>query len=62
MTAPRRLLVADEVSALTTLAPSTLYDWASKGTGPKSFKFGRRRVWVETDVLAWIAEQEAKAS
>lgn len=59
MTSPRRrLLTCDEVADMTTLAKSTLWNWANQGIGPRSFKFGRRRVWAEQDVLAWIAEQE----
>lgn len=38
---------------------STWRYWAYIGTGPASFKLGRRRVWRKTDVVAWIAEQEA---
>ena len=38
---------------------STWRYWASIGNGPASFKLGRRRVWKKSDVLAWIAEQQA---
>ncbi len=38
---------------------STWRYWVLTGTGPKSFKIGRRRVWKRSDVLAWIAVQEA---
>jgi prophage regulatory protein len=62
VTAPRKLLTAQEVMERTTLAKSTLHDWARTGKGPRSFKFGRRRVWAEADVLAWIAEQEQKSA
>jgi hypothetical protein len=34
-------------------------NWAINDTGPRSFKIGRRRVWRRTDVLAWIAQQDA---
>jgi prophage regulatory protein len=62
MTAPVRLLTVGEISAMTTLADSTLYVWASKGRGPRSFKLGGRRVYREDEVLAWIAEQEQATS
>jgi prophage regulatory protein len=39
---------------------STWRYWASIGTGPASFKLGRRRVWKKSIVLAWLAEQEEK--
>jgi prophage regulatory protein len=38
---------------------STWRYWASIGSGPASFKLGRRRVWRKSDVMAWIAHQEA---
>lgn len=38
---------------------STWRYWAHMGTGPKSFKLGRRRVWRKDEVLRWLAEQEA---
>jgi predicted DNA-binding transcriptional regulator AlpA len=58
MTAPRLVTVKD-VAAMTTLAESTLFDWRAKGKGPRSFKFGARVVYVEADVLEWIAAQQA---
>lgn len=30
------------------------------GTGPESFKIGRRVVYTEDSVLRWIAEQQAE--
>jgi prophage regulatory protein len=44
---------------LTGTKASTWRYWAMLGKGPASFKLGRRRVWRKTDVLAWIAEQQA---
>jgi prophage regulatory protein len=38
---------------------STWRYWVLTGTGPKSFKIGRRRVWRRADVMAWIKAQEA---
>ena len=46
---------------LTGTPASTWRYWASIGAGPASFKLGRRRVWKKSIVLAWLAEQEAKA-
>ena len=40
---------------------STWRYWASIGTGPASFKLGKRRVWRKSDVVAWIAEQQVAA-
>jgi prophage regulatory protein len=44
---------------LTSIPASTWRYWAINDTGPPSFKIGRRRVWRKTDVLAWIAQQDA---
>lgn len=53
-----RFLTARECEALTTIPEGTLRYWASVGRGPASFKLGRRRVWRESTIRAWIAEQE----
>nr|WP_139333293.1 helix-turn-helix domain-containing protein [Mycobacterium sp. SP-6446] len=44
---------------LTGIPASTWRYWATIDSGPRSFKIGRRRVWRRTDVLAWIAQQDA---
>jgi predicted DNA-binding transcriptional regulator AlpA len=44
---------------LTGIPASTWRYWAINDAGPRSFKIGRRRVWRRSDVLAWIASQEA---
>lgn len=55
-------LDAPGLERLTGTKASTWRYWAYMGTGPTSFKLGRRRVWRRDDVLAWIAEQETGAS
>jgi predicted DNA-binding transcriptional regulator AlpA len=52
-------LSALELERLTGTRASTWRYWAHIGTGPKSFKLGRRRVWKRSEVLAWIGAQEA---
>jgi prophage regulatory protein len=47
-----------DLEKLTGTKASTWRYWASIGTGPASFKLGRRRVWRKSAVLAWLAEQE----
>ena len=44
---------------LTGIPASTWRYWAISNAGPRSFKLGRRRVWRRSDVLEWIADQEA---
>jgi predicted DNA-binding transcriptional regulator AlpA len=62
VTGRRKLLVISEITDLCRVEASTAYHWAASGTGPPSFKLNGRRVWPEDAALAWIAEQESKAS
>ena len=48
-----------DLEKLTGTKASTWRYWAMLGTGPASFKLGRRRVWRKAGVLARIGEQEA---
>ncbi|OBB73219.1 hypothetical protein A5759_16265 [Mycobacterium sp. 852014-52144_SCH5372336] len=48
-----------DLERLTGTAASTWRYWAHIGTGPRSFKLGRRRVWRRSEVLRWLEEQEA---
>ncbi|MGW5109146.1 helix-turn-helix transcriptional regulator [Nocardia sp. NPDC004123] len=54
-----RYLQATDCEALTGIPAATWRYWAWAGKGPKSFKLGRRRVWRESVIHSWIAEQEA---
>lgn len=50
-----KLLTITEVAELTRLPEATLRWFRHEGTkGPKSAKLGRRVVYREADVLAWI--------
>lgn len=57
-TVPRMLTEADVVE-MTGLARGTLAYYRHAGTGPRSYKLGRRVRYDETDVLDWIAQQKA---
>jgi len=50
-----------DLEKLTGTKASTWRYWASIGTGPASFRLGKRRVWRKSDVMAWIAEQQVAA-
>ncbi|MBB5161595.1 AlpA family transcriptional regulator [Mycobacterium sp. AZCC_0083] len=56
------LVGAPDLEKLTGTKASTWRYWAMLGTGPASFKLGRRRVWRKVEALAWIAAQEAATS
>jgi predicted DNA-binding transcriptional regulator AlpA len=38
----------------------TLWRWEKEGRFPKSIKLNSARVWIESEVLAWMQEQIAK--
>jgi predicted DNA-binding transcriptional regulator AlpA len=52
---------APELEQMTGTPASTWRYWAMIGSGPPSFKLGRRRVWKRSAVLAWLEAQEATA-
>ncbi len=52
-----KLLRVPDVKELTGIPEATLRFWRHEGTGPKSAKLGRRVVYREADVLAWIDAQ-----
>ena len=51
-------LTAPQLEKLTGTPASTWRYWAHIGSGPPSFKLGRRRVWRLSTVMAWLEEQE----
>lgn len=64
---PPRLLTYDEVADLLRVPVSTLRLWRHRGTGPEGFRAGRRVLFREDAVLAWIearetADRRARAS
>lgn len=62
MTTPPKLLKIEDVADLTGVSVATLRWWRHQGdVGPRSAKLGRRVVYREADVLAWIDEQFEKA-
>jgi prophage regulatory protein len=50
---------AADLEQFTGTPASTWRYWAHIGSGPTSFKLGRRRVWKRSAVLAWLERQEA---
>lgn len=56
-----KLLRVPEVAEMTGIPEATLRFWRHTKTGPKSAKLGRRIVYREEDVLAWIDAQFADA-
>jgi predicted DNA-binding transcriptional regulator AlpA len=52
-----RLLITDEASEMMRTPVATLAYWRHVGTGPRSAKIGRRVVYRESDVRAWLDAQ-----
>ena len=52
-----RLLRIPEIAELTGVPEATWRFWRHEGSGPKSAKLGRRVVYREADVVAWIDAQ-----
>ena len=62
MDAPTRIRIVrlPEVTARTGVSRSTIYQWMSKGTFPKSVVLGGRVAgWIEEEEDAWIHQQVA---
>src|SRR4051812_491957 len=57
MDSPEDLLTTAEVAQIMRSPVSTLRYWRHLGTGPHSFRLGRRVVYRRADVTAWLLEQ-----
>lgn len=53
-------LTTDEVAALLRTSAGTVRWWRHQGTGPRGVKVGRRVLYAQADVLAWL-EAKRKA-
>lgn len=54
------LLTLDEVADLLRAPSATLRYWRHLGTGPRSFRVGRRVVYRRKDIHSWLTEQELR--
>lgn len=59
MNEPDDLLTTSEVALMLRAPDSTLRYWRYLGSGPKSFRLGRRVVYRRRDVNDWLANVEA---
>ena len=55
------LLTIAEAADLLRSPVATLRYWRHLGTGPRSFRLGRRVLYRTDDLHAWIAQQHAQA-
>ena len=54
------LLTITEVAELVRAPVTTLRYWRHLGTGPRSFRLGRRVLYRRDDLHDWIAQQRAE--
>lgn len=54
-----RLLTVREVAELVRTTPATVRYWRSMGLGPPGFRLGKRVVFREEGVEAWLRDREA---
>jgi predicted DNA-binding transcriptional regulator AlpA len=59
MDKPDDLLTTIEVALITRAPISTVRYWRYAGTGPKSFRLGRRVLYRRCDVTGWLDQHEA---
>ena len=52
------LLTTEEVALLTRAPVSTVRYWRYLGTGPRSFRLGKRVVYRRHEVEQWLGERE----
>jgi excisionase family DNA binding protein len=55
-------LTTAEVAAKVRTPAETVRYWRHIGTGPKSFKLGRRVLYAREDVEAWIASARGQVA
>ena len=49
----------DEAAAFLRISPRTLVSWRSRGMGPTYIKVGRRVVYLQRDIVAWLYQQRS---
>ena len=49
----------DEAAAFLRISPRTLVSWRSRGMGPTYVKAGRRVVYLQRDIVAWLYQQRS---
>jgi DNA binding domain, excisionase family len=55
-----RLWTLLETAAYLGVPGSTLYQWISRGTAPKSYRIGRYRRFDPVDVQKWLDQHASK--
>jgi predicted DNA-binding transcriptional regulator AlpA len=53
---PERLWTVDDLSDFLGVPVGTLYQWRSRGQGPRGYRIGRHLRYDPVDVRAWLAK------
>lgn len=61
MGSDERYLTTDEVAEMTRTSVWTVHYWRQTGSGPPGFKLGRRVLYAESEVRAWIERSRQQA-
>jgi excisionase family DNA binding protein len=56
------LLTITEAAELLRAPVATLRYWRHLGTGPRSFRLGRRVLYRRDDLQAWVEEQRGRSA
>ena len=51
------LLDVTELAAYLRVPVSTVYDWRTRGLGPRAYRFGKHLKFALSDVRSWIEQQ-----
>lgn len=51
------LLDVRDLAAYLGVPVSTIYDWRTRGVGPRAHRFGKHLKFAVSDVRAWVAAQ-----
>jgi len=51
------LLDVGELAAYLRVPISTVYDWRTRGLGPRAYRFGKHLKFAVSDVRIWIEQQ-----
>lgn len=57
-----RLWTVEDVSVFLGVPVKTLYQWRTKGYGPKGVRIGKYVRYRSEDVLAWVTDRDTVAS
>ncbi len=56
------LLDVAELAAYLGVPISTVYDWRTRGAGPRAYRFGKHLKFAVSDVRLWVEQQREGSS